>query len=261
MSLVYAKSNGFLTAMGGAVNLNSIIETVASGSVAGVSSVSGVNGAVILGSSSDTVNVNVVGQTIDLSVNFPEPSGVLSLEGGTGALTFASTEGTINIELKGQEIDINTVGLATSGELATVSGVANTALANANNALALIPIYEYASFSGSTALTGTYADFASANLTTNTISCPILAWGTANITDNGSGSKVSVRLVIGGTQFGNAQTVDLTNGHSDSISPLSRGVGALVPGNISVKLQARVNNGSATITSAQTMCVANPILA
>ena len=67
MSLTYARNSGTLQAMGGSVNLNSIIEAVASGG--GVASLQGGTGALLFTSSDESISVARRGQELDITAN------------------------------------------------------------------------------------------------------------------------------------------------------------------------------------------------
>ena len=233
MSLAYAKNAGTLTAMGGFVNLRTIIQEEASGG--GVSSLQGETGVLNLTSTDDTIGISVskgIGETnIDLAV--PAIS-----------------------ELQGQfEGDaVGKVGASTD----TASN--NTSLwALAKNSEALLPRFEYTSSVSSTVLTGVYQNFGGSAITTNVASCPILAWGTINILGV-TGAVISVRLVIG-THVSDPITVSVQAADRISVSPIYQNIGNDPPGTVNVRLQALVSAGNATVILAQTMCVANPIQA
>ena len=233
MSLAYAKNAGTLTAMGGFVNLRTIIQEEASG--AGVASLQGETGVLNLTSADDTIGITVskgIGETnIDLAV----PA--------------------IN-ELQGQFI-ANTVDMV--GSSADIPANNTSLWALAKNSEALLPRFEYTSTVSSTALTGVYQNFGGSTITTNVASCPILAWGTINILAV-SGAVVSVRLVIG-THTSDPITVSVQAGDRISVSPIYQNIGNNPPNSVNVRLQALVSAGNASVILAQTMCVANPIQA
>jgi hypothetical protein len=225
MSLVYAKNSGTLQCMGGAVNLNSIIQAVAPGGGGGVSSVAGVTGAVLLSSVSDTVNIEV-------------------------------NDKSINLDIPNFQADV--VGMV--GTSADTPSNDTSLWALAKNTSALLPRFEYTSVVATTALTGVYQNFGSSIITTNVASCPILAWGTINIADTGSGSVVSVRLVIG-THTSDPITVNVPGGQRISVSPIYQNIGNNPPNSVNVRIQALVSAGTASVMMAQTVAVANPIQA
>ena len=231
MSLTYARNSGTLTAMGGFVNLRTIIQEEASG--AGVASVQGLTGAVNIVSPGSSILVSTKDQDIELSVD------------GYSAI-------------QDQFIGDAVGAVGTSSDTPNN----NTSLwALAKNSEALLPRFEYTSnvLSPPTVLTVSYQNFGGSAITTNVASCPILAWGTINILGV-SGAVISVRLVIG-THVSDPITVSVQAGDRISVSPIYQNIGNNPPGTVNVRLQALVSAGNASVTLAQTMCVANPIQA
>ena len=99
MSLTYAKTSGTLQCLGGAVNLNDIIETVASG--AGVSSVEGLTGAIT--HSCENGTYATVGNDIQLVITFP----IDSINNITGAPVIeASANSTIEVQTNDPKIEV-----------------------------------------------------------------------------------------------------------------------------------------------------------
>ena len=237
MSLVYAKNSGTLQCMGGAVNLNSIIQAVAPGGGGGVASLQGETGALMLTSTDDTISFNV----------------------GKGA-------GVTNIDLAIPQIheltnQFQPDAVDMVGTRADSPNNDTSLWALAKNSEALLPRFEYTSdvLSPPTVLTVAYQNFGGSSITTNVANCPILAWGTINILGV-TGAVISVRLVIG-THTSDPITVSVQAGDRISVSPIYQNIGNNPPNTVNVRLQALVSAGNASVSLAQTMCVANPIQA
>jgi hypothetical protein len=167
----------------------------------------------------------------NIELNVPTGAGgISSLNTLTGDLTIAAGTG-ISVTPSGTNI---TIASTSGGNVLGKYGETITALA----------------------LTGSYAVMASQTFTTTTASAPLLVWATLNILDGGSGSVISAKLVVNGTNK-IAQQMNITNGHYQTITLLASGTGPVIPGTFNVVVQALVSSGSATrqfcsiITNAQ----------
>lgn len=257
MSLVFANKSGTLQCMGGSVNLRSIIQQYLTPGNEGVWSLNDLQENIDLISSDASIIIDKTGGTgYDASGNAIDASGnkVLNLR--------VSAYGDIQNSIAGLEEQFNSNEVDGVGTRAD-SPTNNTSLwALAKNTEAFLPRFEYTSVAPSppTALTAVYANFGGSIITTNIADCPILGWGNINITGGVAGATVSVRLGIGAL-FGTPLTVTIPISQSVCVNPIFQALAPLAPGNVNVRVQALVSAGSATVISAQTMCVANPIQA
>jgi len=221
---------------------------VAPGAVAGVASVQGVSGAVLLSSPDGTINITDEGQTINVVVEgySDVKQSIATLESNVGVL-------------QGQ-YEANGVGdVGTSADTPSSS---TSLWALSKKAYGLIPIQDFSSavLAVPVAMTASFVDIRTMVLTTTLSSTPIMAWGSITIRETGGGSAtatVEYLLRINGIA-GDIHTAIVPHQGQLILPVFFLGAGSVSPGNTNIVLQARASAGACVRTASSVMAIGNP---
>ena len=200
-------------------------------------------------------------QTAATNANVAFENAATALETANAAQTTANANlSTLNTQFTAN--GSNVVG--TSGDTLSQS---TSLWALAKYISAQLPRYEYGSAFTTTALTSNYIEFNNITLTTNTPSCPILAWASIDIS-NGTGggdcivqSRIAITPAGQAAQYGSVRQMTITTNHRQNMACMARGTGFSTPGNVEIKVECRVISGTANFNLSQITAVANPIQA
>jgi hypothetical protein len=242
---------------------NTGITSVAAGTAIGVSTTSGVatitnrgvqtffdlSGAITVSATGATISK--AGQNIDWTVNFPSPpvtsvnaqEGAILIEAGSGITVTNSETPSIQIANAGVTSTIAGTGISVSGNTGSVT------------IATLAPVYNFSQVTTSTIINSTvFTPVDLLNMSTLRSAAPVAAWGTAVLTDrgSGSGSQVDLYLSINGVA-GTTQRLDIVKDHSQSFALMGSGTGPTPGGNMSVSLYASTITGDVQVTYANAM--------